>query len=61
MKGGDFINDIKKYLKKLLYSVDLVLQNSLGEIERGRNVKICICALTLIFLNLKFVFETKEN
>ena len=53
MKGGDFINDIKKYLKKLLYSVDLVLQNSLwGNWKRKKCEDMHLC------LNLDF-FESE--
>ena len=64
MKSGNFIYGMKKKkdLEKLLFSVDLVvLQNSPWEIERGRNGKICICAVSWIFLIWSFVLGTKEN
>ena len=76
MTGGGFINDMKKIPEKIIveciscsskffmgkFFFFLKLKtNFYGEIERGRNVKICIRNLTLIFFNLTFVLETKEN
>ena len=62
MKGGDFINDIKKNTLKNYCIVEILFFKILyGEIERGRVVKICICALTLIFFESEVCIGNKSK